>query len=501
MKKNLILLYALVCSQYLFSQKQSQTINQQRNVGSLNGNEEAHQIDAILSKYHQYDLFNGSVLVAKKGKEILKKSYGKASFSWDINNTPSTKFRIGSLTKQFTALLILQLKQEGKLKLEDKIRDHLPWYYAATGNKLTIHHLLSMTSGLPNYTDGINSQMEREELKPKGFALKYFKDTLLFEPGKDVRYCNTGYYILGLIIESVTKKPYELVLKERVFNVLGMNNSGIENPNQIVPNLAEGYTFGIGEYNVPHSMNMKTLTFSAGAIYSTVEDLFLWDKSFYSDVLLSAENKKLMHTKYLPNYGYGVVVNSIKNYLGLNKNITVISHDGGIGGFSSYMLRIPEDNIFIVLLDNTRAGARGGELAAISKNIVPVLFGAKAELPKPSAFIELSKKIKSKSLDEGIAYFKSAIEVDRTAYSFIGLENDLSGISSIYQSNGDLISAIKILKLNADEFPNSASAFFNLGEAYYVNQQFDLALQQYKKTLEIDPTNEEAKKMLLKIRK
>lgn len=464
-------------------------------------NEKAKKINDILSAYHQYDLFNGSVIVAQNGKEVVKKSYGKANFAWDVDNTPTTKFRVGSLTKQFTALLILQLKQEGKLKLDDKILTHLPWYFKNTGSKLTIHHLLSMTSGLANYTDEANPIMEREELLPKEFALKYFKDSLLFEPGKNIRYCNTGYYILGLIIEAITNKTYENVLQERIFNVIGMINSGVETPNQSVPNLAEGYTLYMGDYIIPHSINMKAMTFSAGTIFSTVEDLFLWDKSFYSDKLLNAENRKLMCTKYLPNYGYGVAVNSMKNYLGTNKDFTLISHDGGIGGFSSYMARIPEDSIFVVLLDNTRAGMRGNDLVGISNNILPILYDIKAALPKPVAYIELLRLIKEKSIDEGILTFKNAISSNKDVYNFSGLENSINAIGYNYISNGDLIQAVKIFKLNTEQFPNSANAHDSLGEAYYKNNQFDLALQYYKKSYELDPKNANAKKMIEQIEK
>lgn len=464
-------------------------------------NDKAKKIDEILSAYQQYDLFNGNVFITQTGKEVFKKSYGKANFVWNIDNTPTTKFRIGSLTKQFTALLILQLKQAGKLKLDDKITTHLPWYFKNTGSKLTIHHLLSMTSGLPNYTDEANPMMEREELLPKEFALKYFKDTLLFEPGKNISYCNTGYYILGMIIEAVTGKNYENVLQEKVFNILGMTNSGIETPNQSIPNLAEGYTLYMGEYIIPHSINMKIMTFSAGTIFSTAEDLFLWDKSFYSDKLLNAENRKLMCTKYLPNYGYGVAVNNMKNYLGTNQDITLISHDGGIGGFSSYMARIPEDSIFVVLLDNTRAGMRGNDLVGISNNILPILYGVKAELPKPLAYIELLRMIRATSIDEGISQFKNAIISNKDAYNFNGFENSLNVIGYHYISNGDLISAIKILMLNTEQFPDSANAYDSLGEAYYLNKQMDSALQNYKKSLELDSKNNNAKKMIEQILK
>lgn len=491
----LLLKYAgswkIVHKSYTFKEYLKQTLTLDNSTA-----EKAKKMDDILSKYHQYDLFNGSVLIAQHGKEILKKSFGRANFAWNINNTPITKFRIGSLTKQFTALIILQLKQEGKLKLDDKISKHLPWYFKNTGNKLTIHHLLSMTSGLPNYTDGTTPIMEQEELNPKEFALKYFKDSLLFEPGKNISYCNTGYYILGMIIEAVSEKSYETVLQEKIFDVLGMKNSGVEYPGQVIPDLANGHYFYMGEYIAAQSVNPKVYAFSTGTIYSTVEDLFLWDKSFYTDKLLNAENKKLMCTKYLPNYGYGVAVNNMKNYSGTNKDITLISHDGGLTGYSGYMARIPEDSIFVVLLDNTRAGMRGGDLVGISNNILPVLYDVKAELPKPLASIDLMKVIKLKSVDEGIKHFENTIRATRTAYNFNGLESSLNAIGYHYLSNGDLISAIKVLKLNTEEFPQSSNAHDSLGEAYYKNKQLDLSLQYYKKSLELDPKNGNGKKMI-----
>ena len=225
-----------------------------------------------------------------------------------------------------------------------------------------------------------------------------------------------------MIIEAVTKKSYGAVLQENIFDVLGMKNSGVEYPSQVIPNLANGHYFYMGEYIVAQSVNPIVYAFSTGAIYSTVEDLFLWDLSFYTDKLLNAENKKLMCTKYLPNYGYGVAVNNMKNYLGTNRDITLISHDGGLTGYSSYMARIPEDSIFVVLLDNTRAGMRGNDLVGISNNILPILYGIKAELPKPVAYIELLRLIKATSIDEGILQFKNAIINNNDAYNFNGLE-------------------------------------------------------------------------------
>jgi hypothetical protein len=237
-----------------------------------------------------------------------------------------------------------------------------------------------------------------------------------------------------------------------------MLNSGVDMPNQIVSHLAEGYTFYMGEYIVPHSINVKAMTFSAGCIYSTVGDLFLWDQSFYSDKLLSSENRKLMCTKYLPNYGYGVAVNSFQNYLGTNKDITLISHDGGIGGFSSYMARIPEDTTFIVLLDNTRAGMRGHDLVGISNNILPILYDLKAESPRPLAQMVFMKWMKSKSTDEVIDEFRRTVLTNKDAYDFHGLENSLNEVGYNYLSSGDLCWALCVLKLNSDIFPDSPNA-------------------------------------------
>lgn len=461
----------------------------------------AKRIDEILSSYHRYDLFNGNVIVAQNGKEVLRRSYGKANFAWNVDNTEETKFRIGSLTKQFTALLILQLKQEGKLKLDDTIIDHLPWYFKNTGSRISIHQLLNMTSGLPNYTDDASPTMEREELAPREFALKYFKDTTTFEPGTHISYCNTGYYLLGLIIEAVTNKPLETVLQERIFDVLGMKHSGVDSPNQTIPRLAEGYTLYLGEYIVPHSVNVRTMTFAAGMIYSTVEDLFLWDQSFYSERLLDAESKKLMFTRYLPNYGYGVAINSLENYQGTNRAVTLISHDGGIGGYSSYMARIPEDSIFIVLLDNTRSGMRGGDLVGIANSLLPVLYDASSESPRPVAHIELMRVVKRSSVDQGIAHFSKSIATTRSAYRFAGFEESLNALGYQYMARGDLIAAIKVLKLNAEEFPQSSNANESLGEAYFRNRQTDLALRYFERAVSLDATNASASMMVERIKR
>ena len=500
MSKLLTAIILILISIPIFSQSKL-SVNKGQSTSILQS-QRAKKVDEIIAKYHEYNLFNGSVLIFKDGKELLKKSYGKANLTWNIDATAETKFRIGSITKQFTAMLIMQLKQEGKIKLEGKLSDYLPWYNQTVGSKITIHNLLTHTSGLPNYTSSPNfpNQMAKENLSPKDFAVKYFQDTLEFEPGKDIRYSNTGYYLLGLIIEEITKKPYEIVLQERIFDVLGMKNTGIETPYRIIANFAEGYELDFDGFEKADFINMKTATYSAGAMFSTVEDLLLWDTALYTNILLNEENKRIMFTPFLPNYAYGIAVLKKKNFLGLNKDITQILHGGGIQGFSSFMTRIPEDKILIVLLDNTRAGTRGGELESIVENIIPVIYDLKADLPQPLAVFELYKLLKTKSLAQAITQFKETKNINKNAYNFRNFESDLNRLGYKFLLEKKISSAIEILRLCVEEFPNSANAYDSLGEAYLENRDYELAIANYEKSLQLDSNNENAKLMIQKIK-
>src|SRR5215216_6485219 len=173
------------------------------------------KIDGLLKQYHEYGQFNGSVLVAEKGKVIYKKSFGMANMEWSIPNQPDTKFRIGSVTKQFTATLILQLVEEGKVKLDGKLSDYLTDYRKDTGDKVTIHQLLNHTSGIPSYTGLPNffAEVSRNPYSVTDFVKKFASGDLEFEPGSKFSYNNSGYFLLGAIIEKVTGKSYETVLK------------------------------------------------------------------------------------------------------------------------------------------------------------------------------------------------------------------------------------------------------------------------------------------------
>jgi CubicO group peptidase (beta-lactamase class C family) len=310
-------------------------------------------VDALLASYHDAGLFNGAALVSDHGKVMLKKGYGFADFEWKIPNTPDTKFRIGSITKQFTAAVVMQLVEEGTLSLDATLSSVLPYYRADTGAKITVHHLLSHTSGIPSYTGLPNffRDVSRNPYGVREFVEKYCSGNLEFEPGSRFAYNNSGYFLLGAIIESVTKKPYAQVVRERVFEPLGMNGSGYDLSGPILEKRARGYESGPAGVRNTDYLDMG-LPYAAGSLYSTVEDLYIWDQALYGEKLLPSKAKDRMFTPGLGNYAYGWVVQ--KRPIGVDKaERLIIGHDGGINGFNTIIRRVPEDRHLVVLFNNT----------------------------------------------------------------------------------------------------------------------------------------------------
>jgi len=202
------------------------------------------KIDELMTTVYENGHFNGSVLVAENGKVIYSKGFGFANMAWNIPNKSNTIFRIGSITKQFTSMVIMQLVDEGKIDLDGILSDYLPEYRKDTGEKITIHHLLTHTSGIPSYMGlpGFMSDSTRNHYQIDYMVKNFHSGDLEFEPGSKFNYINTGYYLLAVIIEKVTGKSFEENLQERILNPLQMNNSGIDRNEEILKNRAAGYT-------------------------------------------------------------------------------------------------------------------------------------------------------------------------------------------------------------------------------------------------------------------
>ena len=344
--------------------------------------DKASDINELITKTLEYQEFNGSVLVAEKGKVIYKKGMGYANMDWKIPNKPDTKFRIGSMTKQFTAMLIMQLVEEGKIELDGKLTDYLPKYRDDTGDKITIHHLLTHTSGIPLFTSlpGFKSDSIRIPYPQDYMVYHYLSGDLLFEPGSK-RYYSNVYYLLAVIVEKVTGKSYRENLQERILKPLKMYNTGTDRNEEILENRASGYIKDSMGYKNTHHRIFMPNALGDGNMYTTVEDLFLWDQALYTEQLLSEEYKNIMFTPFLDNYAYGWKVFEV----GLSEpsdSVNVIWHGGGLFGFSGIIIRFVGDKHLVVVLLNNTGSFRLSVTSGLCREITNILYDRPFQLPE-----------------------------------------------------------------------------------------------------------------------
>lgn len=455
----------------------------------------AAKIKQVLELAHKYRQFNGTALVAENGKVIYKGAFGMANMEWNIPNAPETKFRLGSITKQFTAVLTLQLVEQGKIKLDGKISDYLPDYRKDIGDKVTIHHLLTHTSGIPSYTGqpGFFENVSRNPYKVSDFVAKYTSGDLEFDPGSKYAYNNSGYFLLGAIIERVTGKTYEQVLQENVFNPLGMKNTGYDHHNTLMEKRASGYARNLDGYTNAPYLDMS-IPYAAGSLYSTVEDLYLWDQALYTDKVLSTKSKELMYKPFLQDYAYGWVVTTL-SYKPQGQPVQSIRHGGGINGFSTMIVRLVNQKNLIVILDNTGSP----NLGRLTDTIANILYNQPYESPKMSIATVLEKTIRDKGIDAGIAEYRDLKAKQAATYDFN--EPELNTLGYRLMGTGKLKEAIEIFKLNVEAYPKGFNTYDSLAEAYVNNKEHELAIQNYKKSLELNPNNTSASDALKRLEK
>jgi CubicO group peptidase (beta-lactamase class C family) len=315
------------------------------------------RLDQVANSYTANNAFMGTVLVTEGDKVLLDKGYGKAVVEWDIANTPEAKFRLGSLTKQFTATLVLLLQQDGKLKIDDPVSKYLP-DTPKTWEKITLANLLGHTSGIPSFTDMKEFGVWRLAPHTMDEELALFKDKPLdFEPGSKFAYSNSNFEVLGAVIEKVSGRKYGDLLKERIFDPLGMKDTGLDSDELVLAKRAEGYMPGPKGLVVARSESM-TVPWAAGSIYSTTGDLLKWERGLFGGKVLNAESLKAMTTPGKGNYGLGVFVTT-------KDGITTVDHGGGIEGFNTHLAYVPEKQICVVVLSNVNGAApdsMGGKL-------------------------------------------------------------------------------------------------------------------------------------------
>jgi CubicO group peptidase (beta-lactamase class C family) len=335
-------------------------------------------IDSLLNATYKQDEPGAVVLVAKNGNTLFRKAYGLANVELDVPNQPTYVFRIGSMTKQFTAVCILKLAEEGKLTLGDDIRKYLP-EYNTHGRLITVENLLTHCSGITSYTEKSDFYKNLTIDQSKDQMTAYFmNDSLLFEPGKDWSYSNSGYVLAGLIVEKVSGMALSEYLKKQIFDPLTMYNTFTLSNEQIIPGAVTGYEGAGKNLFKPAGYLSWTWPYAAGDILSTVDDLLKWEEALISGKILGKDwLNKAWTSHILPdgqkvNYGYGW---SVGEYKGLK----IISHGGAINGFLSDGIIIPSKDLFVVILSN-RANISP---AKITSQIAMNLSGFPVKLPEP----------------------------------------------------------------------------------------------------------------------
>jgi len=307
-------------------------------------------MEQVVQSFVKDKQFMGAVLVARGNDVLLDKGYGFANLEWNIPDSPKTKFRLGSITKQFTAASILLLEERGKLKVDDPVKKYMPDAPAAW-DKITIFNLLTHTSGIPNFTSFPDyRKLEPFSATPEELVARFRDKPLDFPPGEKWSYSNSGYVLLGYLMEKISGESYAQFVEDNIFKPLGMVDSGYDSNSTVIENRASGYAPGQNGMVNAGYIDM-TIPLSAGGLYSTTEDLLRWEQGLFGGKLLSPASLKKMTTPFKNDYGFGLAVRSVNGH-------EEIAHAGGIEGFSTALAYYPDEKLTVVVLGNVNGPAQ-----------------------------------------------------------------------------------------------------------------------------------------------
>jgi len=446
--------------------------------------DKAAEIDAFVGSFAEDGLFSGSILVVEGGRPIFKKGYGLASREWAIANGTDTRMRVASITKQFTAVLVLRQVQAGKLKLDGKVSDYLPWYRKDTGSQVTLHHLLSNSSGIPEgpMTPALRAARRQAWPVTRDYIVTWCSGDLGFPPGSKFEYSNAGFAVLAAILEEVTGKSYAQLLREHITEPFGMKDTGVERSDAILPRMASGYA-------IARRATFMDMSFFFGSadLYSTAEDLARWDAALYSDKLLQPKYRALLSQPNLHDYAYGFVVTRSPGRLS-------VSHDGGISGFSSRIVRYIEQKNAVIVLSNDE----GAAIRPIANGVVGILYGEKPPVRQPSIARPLRQTLAQRGALAAVEQYRALAKSSPTAWNFA--ETELNRLGYELLQRGQIDDALLFFKLNVEVFPDSWNVHDSLGEAYAVKGDRLAAVKSYAHSLELNPDNANAIRALVELR-
>ena len=442
----------------------------------------AERAEGYLRSFHDLRLFNGVALIVDEGEVLFEGGFGRSDFAGGGANDPGTRFRIASLTKQFTAALILRLEEEGLLRVEDPVGRHIEEYPPQNAERITLHHLLTHTSGLPSYTNlpGFMNWEAATPFSPGEILALTWEAPLSFEPGTDFEYSNSGYVLLGWIAERVTGLSYAEALRTFVLDPLELHDTGYDGSLWPPEGHADGHTRDLVGYR-PARLIDPSVPYAAGMLYSTVGDLARWATRVFveGDLFRDPETLARMATPGLESgsYGYGVAARTrdIERHPG----VRTIEHSGGIFGFSSWLRVFPDHGRLIVLLDNTSSA-----LGPLVEGLTNLLWGAEAVRPKPSIAERLLPIVEAGGVEAAMSRYENWRRTRPEEYDYsAGQVMRLAG----HFRESEPATAIAILEAYAAETPEPPAIRFALSELHEEAGSLEAAADQIRQALTYNP--------------
>ncbi len=482
MKRIVLAIIIIIMCEFLISASSERHKNVAGNEG-----EKERRIDSLMIALNSRGQFTGSILIADHGKLIYKKAFGLADRQNNILFTPETKEYIGSVSKQFTAMGIMILKDRGKLEYDEHIRVFFPELPVCM-EPVTIRHLLYHISGLALFDDYPN--MTEKDV----FNILMKQESLRFSPGEKFEYCNAGYSLLGMIIEKISGESLNEFMKANIFKPLGMDQTFVNEISHPDKTRAIGYTI----YGTIDSYD----TYMGGnaSIISTVDDLYKWDQELYHCKLVKPQtlaegftpssvvlkNPALNRRDALfgeMSYGYGW-------WIGTYNNAEDFHHDGAFSGYISYVERIPDKKISVIELSNLR------HMPAyeIRTAILNIMEDKPYTLPKINGSYFLHEKSQTIGMDSAIALYRVLKKNGDARYDFGELT--INSYAYFLLRSNQIGDAIKVFKLNVEDFPNSSNVYDGLGDGYLKAGDKIHAIKCYEKESALDPSNENLKKQI-----
>jgi CubicO group peptidase (beta-lactamase class C family) len=458
------------------------------------GDDVASKLDRLASAYHDAGLLDGMVLVAERGKVVLEKGYGMANVEWQQPNRPDTRYRIGSVTKPLTAILVLQQVNAGRLDLDAPISRYLPEYRKDTGAKVTVRHLLAHTSGIPTYK-GTDILAQLHPLPSGDLVRQWCSGDLRWEPGARWDYNNCGYLMLAVILERVTGRSYADLLREGITVPAGMADTGVDTSRLVLPRRASGYERDLaGDLRLAPYSEIST-ALGAGDVYSTARDLFRLDRALYGDGLLPAGLRKAMFTPDNARTGLGWFVRTAPADHPAAGD-TLVTHEGHIFGFFTFVTRIPEREALVITIDNADSDAFPG----IHREALRILYQGTYELPRRPMRREVGRALRDGGPAAAVARFRELRAAGPGSGYDVENWRALNSLGYELLRGGRTREAIAVFQANAGAFPERWELWDSLAEGYMADGQREPAIRCYEKSVEMNPRNEAGIEALGKLR-